>query len=247
MPPPSVPQPLPGVKRILGVASGKGGVGKSTVAFHLALAATQMGKRVGLLDADIHGPSLPFLLGRNEKPDSPDGKTFSPIHAHNLVAMSMGFLVPEGKAAIWRGPMMHHALDQLIFRVNWGELDLLIIDFPPGTGDIPLSLAQKLLFEVVLVSTSQLLALQDVRRGIEMFRKVGVPLLGLIENMATIRCAQCHHETHLWGEERVAAEAISQNLPFLGALPLDPRYQRVWPEGKETPADYLKLAEKLLS
>ena len=250
MPKPSVPQNLPNVQRILAVASGKGGVGKSTVAFHLARAFAQTGLRVGLLDADLHGPSLPFFMRREsaslKPPESPDGRTLLPLESHGLFTMSMGFLVPEGKAAIWRGPMMHHALDQLIFKVNWGELDLLMIDLPPGTGDIPLSLAQKLLMSALVVSTSQDLALQDVRRGIEMFQKVGVPLVGIVENMATLQCSHCGEKTLTWGSSRVEAEAARQGVPFWGSIPLNPLYQKICPEEAEASEDFQTLACRLL-
>ena len=220
------PRGLPGVGKILGIAAGKGGVGKSTVAFTLARAMAHLGVSVGLLDGDIHGPSVPTLLGVHDKPaTTPDGKTLMPVTALGIRAMSMGFLVPEGKAAIWRGPMMHQALDQLLFRVDWGTLAYLIVDLPPGTGDIPLSLAQKISMEILMVTTSQALALQDVRRSIQMFQKMNVPMVGILENMAFLSCERCHHSTALWGESVVAQEARTHGLPFLGQIPWDSHYQ----------------------
>jgi len=247
MSPSFCPQPLPNVDRILGIAAGKGGVGKSTVAFHLARAMSHLGVPVGLLDADIHGPSLPTLLGHHDTPQTTtDGKTLFPVQAQGIATMSMGFLVPPGKAAIWRGPMLHQALDQLLFRVNWGKLACLIIDLPPGTGDIPLTLSQKLVLEVLMVTTAQELALDDVRRGINMFRKMKVPLVGLLENMAFASCSHCGHETTLWQGQSTSQEAHHQGLPFLGHIPLDPLYQS--PRDPLPPSSpFFTLARRLLS
>jgi len=225
MPDPLTPQPLPGVSRVLGVAAGKGGVGKSTVALGLAFALQRQGLKVGFLDADIHGPSLPRLLNINEKPDS-DGKTLIPLEVHGLKVMSIGFLIPPEKAAIWRGPMMHHALRQLLWDVRWGALDVLIIDFPPGTGDVPLTLAQQILMEILIVTTAHPLALEDMARAVQMFRTLGVPLVGLIENMSSFQCPCCETDNLLWGEgEVVSQEATRHKILFLGKIPLSPKRQ----------------------
>ncbi len=245
--PPSVPQPLPHIQNVLAVAAGKGGVGKSTLSLYLAHALSKQGLRVGLLDADIHGPSLPHLLSLKKQPDAQDNKMIQPLEKYGLRVMSMGFLLPEGKAAIWRGPMVHHAIHQLLFQVSWGTLDFLILDLPPGTGDIPLSLAQKVLMDVVLVSTAQELALQDVRRAKQMFQKMGVPIRGLIENMSFVPCVGCKKPTFLWGEEsRTKKEAAQQNIPFLGAVPLNTHYQKPWINEPSLQPIFQEIATSLL-
>ena len=217
------PQPLmPGVERIVAVASGKGGVGKSTTAVNLALALAASGRSVGILDADIYGPSLPLMLGITERPTSPDGKTLDPISAWGLKAMSIGFLVPADTPTIWRGPMVMGALEQLMRDVSWGTLDIMIVDMPPGTGDVQLTMAQRVpLAGAVIVSTPQDLALIDARKGLNMFRKVDVPVLGVIENMSYFVCPHCGGRSDVFthGGARRAAEAMGAD--FLGELPLD--------------------------
>ncbi len=210
-----------GVDRILAVGSGKGGVGKSTVAANLAVALARQGRRVGLLDADIYGPSLPRMMGVNRRPASPDGKTILPLTAHGVTLMSIGFLLPEEEAVIWRGPMLMGALQQLLTQVAWGELDILIVDMPPGTGDIQLTLCQRTqLTGAIVVSTPQDVALLDARKALTAFRTLKTPVLGLIENMSSYICPKCGHEAHLFGEGGVEREAERLGLPFLGALPL---------------------------
>ena len=216
------PQPLPGIARILAVASGKGGVGKSTVSSNLAVALARAGRRVGLLDADIHGPSQPRMMGVTQRPASPDGKRIVPLKAHGVTLMSIGLMLQdEDTAVIWRGPMLMGALQQMLDQVMWGELDVLIVDLPPGTGDVQLSLCQKVpLTGAVVVSTPQDVALLDARKAIAMFRQLKAPVLGLIENMSTFICPNCGHETQIFGHGGVEAEAGRLGLPFLGALPL---------------------------
>ncbi|NDR56583.1 Mrp/NBP35 family ATP-binding protein [Aliiruegeria sabulilitoris] len=219
---PAGPQGVPGIERILLVGSGKGGVGKSTVSANLAVALARQGRRVGLLDADIYGPSQPRMMGASGRPASPDGKTIVPLTAHGVTLMSMGSLLKESEAVIWRGPMLMGALQQMMGDVAWGELDVLIIDLPPGTGDVQLTLGQKYRTNgAIVVSTPQDVALLDARRAIDMFTKLKVPILGLIENMSTYICPSCGHEAHLFGHGGVAAEAQAMDVPFLGALPLE--------------------------
>jgi ATP-binding protein involved in chromosome partitioning len=215
-------KPIGAVSNIIAVASAKGGVGKSTTAANLALALASEGARVGLLDADIYGPSQPRMLGlRGRQPTSPDGKHLDPLRAHGIVAMSIGFLVDEAQPMVWRGPMVTQALNQLIADTNWGELDYLLIDMPPGTGDIQLTLAQKVpLSGAMIVTTPQDIALLDARKGIEMFRKVNVPVLGVVENMSLYHCEQCGHEAAIFGTgggDRIAEE---YDTAVLGRLPL---------------------------
>ncbi|HUF86168.1 MAG TPA: Mrp/NBP35 family ATP-binding protein [Thermohalobaculum sp.] len=213
---------IPGVDHVIAIASGKGGVGKSTVTTNLAVALTATGLRVGLLDADVYGPSQPRMLGITGRPSSPDGKTILPLRNHGITAMSIGFMVPEGEAVIWRGPMLMGALEQMLRQVQWGRLDVLLIDLPPGTGDVQLTLAQKA--EVtggIIVSTPQDIALLDVRKSINMFQKTGIPILGLIENMSTHICPECGHESHIFGHGGARAEAEKLAIPFLGEIPLD--------------------------
>jgi ATP-binding protein involved in chromosome partitioning len=216
--------PLPGVKNIIAVASGKGGVGKSTVAVNLALALAAEGATVGVLDADIYGPSQPRMLGLTGKPHSPDGKNIVPMRAHGLQAMSIGVLIEEETPMIWRGPMVTQALMQLLTDTRWEELDYLIIDLPPGTGDIQLTLSQKVpVSGAVIVTTPQDIALLDARKALKMFEKVQVPILGIVENMATHICSNCGHEEHIFGEGGGVRMAEQYSVPLLGALPLDIR------------------------
>ena len=215
------PQKVSGVDRIIAVASGKGGVGKSTVSSNLAVALARQGRRVGLLDADIYGPSQPRMMGVSKRPASPDGKIIEPLQAHGVTMMSIGLMLKEDEAVIWRGPMIMGALQQLLGQVAWGKLDVLIIDLPPGTGDIQLSLAQRTqLTGALVVSTPQDVALLDARKALDMFGKLKVPVLGLIENMSTFCCPNCGHETQIFGHGGVKAEAAKLGLPFLGELPL---------------------------
>ncbi|MFO1399926.1 MAG: iron-sulfur cluster carrier protein ApbC [Steroidobacteraceae bacterium] len=215
--------PLKGVKNVVAVASGKGGVGKSTVAVNLALAWRAAGARVGLLDADIYGPSLPLMLGLvGQQPSSPDGKRIRPLQAHGISAMSVGFLVDPGEAVVWRGPMVTSALTQLLNETEWGELDYLVVDMPPGTGDIQLTLAQKVpVAGAVIVTTPQDIALADARKGVAMFEKVAVPVLGVVENMSLHVCSKCGNVEHIFGSGGGARMAQEYRLEVLGELPLD--------------------------
>jgi ATP-binding protein involved in chromosome partitioning len=220
-PEPRRPQVLPGVADVVAVASGKGGVGKSTTAVNLALALRALGLKVGLLDADIYGPSLPTLLGLHGKPRMGAGRKLLPMDAYGLKAMSMGLLVDEETAMVWRGPMVMSAITQMLAEVDWGRLDLLLVDMPPGTGDAQLAIAQGTrLSGAVIVSTPQDLSLIDARRGITMFRKVDVPILGVVENMAHFLCPTCGTEHAIFGQGGARAEADRLGVPFLGAVPL---------------------------
>ncbi|MBK0397645.1 Mrp/NBP35 family ATP-binding protein [Limibaculum sp. M0105] len=213
---------IPGVDHVVAIASGKGGVGKSTVAANLAIALTAMGKRVGLLDADVYGPSQPRMLGISGRPSSPDGKIILPLRNHGVTAMSIGFMVPEGEAVVWRGPMLMGALQQMLGQVQWGRLDVLLIDLPPGTGDVQLTLSQKAeVTGAIIVSTPQDIALLDARKALDMFRKTDVPVLGIIENMSGYICPNCGHEAHIFGHGGARAEAERLGIPFLGEIPLD--------------------------
>ena len=214
--------PLPGVKNIIAIASGKGGVGKSTVAANLALALLAEGAAVGVLDADIYGPSQALMLGLVGRPQSPDGKSLEPMRAHGLQAMSIGVLVGENTPMIWRGPMVTQALQQLLGETRWKDLDYLIIDLPPGTGDIQLTLAQRVpVAGALIVTTPQDIALLDARKALKMFQKVEVPILGIVENMAVHVCEQCGHVEHIFGEEGGKRLAAEYNMDYLGALPLN--------------------------
>jgi ATP-binding protein involved in chromosome partitioning len=215
------PQRIAGIDRIIAVGSGKGGVGKSTVASNLAVALARQGRRVGLLDADIYGPSQPKMMGVSRRPSSPDGKIIEPLVAHGVTMMSIGLMLKEDEAVVWRGPMLMGALQQLLGQVAWGKLDILIIDLPPGTGDVQLTLCQRThLTGAIVVSTPQDVALLDARKALDMFHKLKTPVLGLIENMSTFLCPNCGHESHIFGHGGVAAEAEKLGLPFLGELPL---------------------------
>jgi ATP-binding protein involved in chromosome partitioning len=219
-PAPAAEPVLPGVKSVVAVASGKGGVGKSTVAVNLAVALAQTGLAVGLLDADIYGPSLPRMLGLNRKPEIRGGKMV-PLPAWGVACMSIGFLVDEETAMVWRGPMVMGALNQLLGQVDWGTLDVLVIDMPPGTGDAQLTLAQRAnLAGAVIVSTPQDIALIDARRGVKMFEQVRVPVLGIVENMSYFACPDCGHRTDIFGHGGARAEAARIGVPFLGEIPL---------------------------
>ena len=212
---------VPGVRTIIAVASGKGGVGKSTVSVNLAVALARLGHAVGLLDADIYGPSMPRMMGITGKPSSPDGKQIIPMENHGLKVMSMGFLVPEDTPMIWRGPMVMGALEQMLRDVLWGELDVLVVDMPPGTGDVQLTMAQRVpLAGAIIVSTPQDIALLDARKGLNMFRKVDVPVLGIIENMSLFVCPHCGERTDIFGHGGAREEAEKLGCPFLGEIPL---------------------------
>ena len=215
-------QLLPQVKNIIAVASGKGGVGKSTTAANLALALAAEGARVGVLDADIYGPSQPMMLGISRRPESEDGKTMEPLENYGVQVMSIGFLVDQDEAMIWRGPMATQALEQLLRQTNWKDLDYLIIDMPPGTGDIQLTLSQRVpMTGAVIVTTPQDIALLDAKKGIKMFEKVGVPILGIVENMAVHVCSNCGHVEHIFGADGGKKMAADYGMDYLGALPLD--------------------------
>jgi ATP-binding protein involved in chromosome partitioning len=214
-------QLLPAVKNIIAVASGKGGVGKSTTAANLALALAAEGATVGVLDADIYGPSQPMMLGVSGRPESDDGKTMQPMMAHGLQVMSIGFLVEPDQAMIWRGPMATQALEQLLRQTNWRDVDYLIVDLPPGTGDIQLTLSQRVpVTGAVIVTTPQDIALLDAKKGVAMFEKVSVPILGLIENMAVYCCPNCGHTEHIFGADGGKRMAAEYKMDYLGALPL---------------------------
>jgi ATP-binding protein involved in chromosome partitioning len=214
-------QLLPKVKNIIAVASGKGGVGKSTTSVNLALALAAEGASVGILDADIYGPSQPMMMGLDGRPESADGQTMEPLENHGVQVMSIGFLVEPDQAMIWRGPMATQALEQLLRQTNWRELDYLIVDMPPGTGDIALTLSQRVpLTGAVIVTTPQDIALLDAKKGLKMFEKVGVPILGIVENMAVHVCSNCGHAEHIFGEGGGQRMASEYNVDYLGALPL---------------------------
>jgi len=211
-----------GVQRIIAIGSGKGGVGKSTVSSNLAVALARAGRRVGLLDADIYGPSQPRMMGVNKRPASPDGKTIIPLHAHGVTLMSIGFMLEEGKAVVWRGPMLMGALQQMLGQVEWGELDVLLVDLPPGTGDVQLTLCTKSeLTGAIVVSTPQDVALIDARKALDMFATLKTPVLGLIENMSMFVCPDCGSQHEIFGTGGVAAEAVKMGVPLLGTLPID--------------------------
>ena len=219
---PQGPQKIPGVNHIIAIASGKGGVGKSTVSSNLACALAKQGRRVGLLDADVYGPSQPRMLGVSGRPASPDGKTILPLRNHGVTMMSIGLMTNEDQAVVWRGPMLMGALQQMLTQVQWGALDVLLVDLPPGTGDVQLSLGQKSeLAGAIVVSTPQDVAMIDARKALDAFDTLKVPVLGLIENMSMFICPDCGREAHLFGQGGVAAEAEKLGLPVLAQLPID--------------------------
>jgi len=249
------PSGVPGVAAVIAVASGKGGVGKSTVAANLALALAKLGLKAGLLDADIYGPSVPRLFGIREKPQSRDGKILEPIEKFGIKTMSIGFMIREEEPMIWRGPMVTSALSQLLGDVAWAPLDVLVVDMPPGTGDAQLTMAQRVpLKGAIIVSTPQDLALVDARKGLAMFRKTQVPILGIVENMSVFVCPECGHESHIFahGGARRVAEAV--DVPFLGEIPLVPSISETSdagmpivvqaPESREAAA-FLAIAERV--
>ncbi len=228
-------QLLPGVKNIVAVASGKGGVGKSTTAVNLALALAAEGANVGILDADIYGPSVPMMMGIEGRPDSDDGKTMEPLENYGVQVMSIGFLVAQDEAMIWRGPMATQALEQLLRQTNWKDLDYLIVDMPPGTGDIQLTLSQRVpMTGAVVVTTPQDIALLDAKKGIKMFEKVGVPILGIVENMAVHVCSNCGHVEHIFGADGGKNMAAEYGMDYLGALPLNMQIRLQADSGKPT-------------
>jgi ATP-binding protein involved in chromosome partitioning len=228
-------KPIDNVKNIIAVASGKGGVGKSTTAVNLALALSAEGARVGILDADIYGPSQPRMLGISGRPESKDGNSLEPMNSYHLQAMSIGFLIDEETPMIWRGPMVTQALEQLLNDTNWADLDYLVIDLPPGTGDTQLTLAQKVpVSGAVIVTTPQDIALLDARKGLKMFQKVEVPVLGIVENMSIHICSKCGHEEHIFGSGGGQSMAEQYGVDLLGSLPLDIHIREETDSGKPT-------------
>ena len=230
-------KPIKGVKNIIAIASGKGGVGKSTTAVNLALALKAEGATVGILDADIYGPSQPRMLGVHDKPESPDGKTLAPLMGHGIQSMSIGYLIEEETPMIWRGPMVTQALEQLLNDTNWDDVDYLIIDLPPGTGDIQLTLAQKVpVSGALIVTTPQDIALLDARKALKMFEKVEVTVLGIVENMSIHICSKCGHEEHIFGKGGGQSMSEEYNVDFIGSLPLDKQIREEVDAGNPTVA-----------
>jgi ATP-binding protein involved in chromosome partitioning len=246
---------IPGVKRIITVGSGKGGVGKSTVSVNLAVALARQGKRVGLLDADIYGPSQPRMMGISQRPMAGADNKLVPPQAYGVKLMSIGLMLEEGQAVVWRGPMLIGTLEQFLTDVDWGELDVLVVDLPPGTGDVLLSLAQKAEVNgAIMVSTPQDVALIDARKGIDMLNKLSVPILGLVENMSTYICPKCGHEEHVFGHGGMAAEAEKLRVPLLAQLPIDLETRLGGDEGRPVAAGdgamakaYTDLAQGLIA
>ncbi|MDE1943201.1 MAG: iron-sulfur cluster carrier protein ApbC [Betaproteobacteria bacterium] len=228
-------KPLAGIRNVVAVASGKGGVGKSTTTANLALALAAEGARVGILDADIYGPSQPTMMGVSGHPQSADGRTMLPLVGHGLQTMSVGYLIDPDQPMVWRGPMVTQALEQLLRDTQWDDLDYLIVDMPPGTGDIQLTLAQKVpVTGAVIVTTPQDIALLDARKGFKMFEKVGVPILGVVENMSTHICSKCGHEEHIFGAGGAEKMCADFGTELLGALPLDIRIREETDSGNPT-------------
>jgi len=237
-------QPIPGVKNLVAIASGKGGVGKTTVAVNLSLALAKLGHKVGLLDADVYGPNVPIMLGTNEEPLATMSKQIIPVNAQGIKMISMGLLNPGDKPMIWRGPMLHSVITQFLRSVQWGELDYLLIDLPPGTGDVQLTLIQTVAVTgAVIVTTPSVVALADVRKAIEMFRQVNVEVLGVVENMSTFKCPHCHEAIDIFGHGEGAKTAVAYGVPTLGEIEIDPRIriggdtgQPVASQGESAPA-----------
>ncbi len=229
-------QPLQNVKNIIAIASGKGGVGKSTTAVNIAVALAGEGAKVGILDADIYGPSIPLMLGvADERPTSDDGQSMNPLSAHGIQVMSIGFLIDADQPMVWRGPMVTQALNQMLQQTRWSDLDYLVVDMPPGTGDIQLTLSQQVpVSGVVIVTTPQDIALLDARKGLQMFRKVSVPVLGIVENMSTFVCSHCGHEEPLFGSGGGAQMAADYDVELLGTLPLDRKIREQTDSGNPT-------------
>ncbi len=253
---PGAAMPLvPGVRAIVAVASGKGGVGKSTIAANLALGLATLGLKIGVLDADIYGPSQPRMLGISGRPSSPDGKILTPLENYGVKCMSMGFMVAEENPMIWRGPMVSSALQQMLRDVAWGELDILLVDMPPGTGDAQLTMSQQVpLAGAVIVSTPQDIALLDARKGLNMFRKVDVPVLGIIENMSLFICPNCGHESHIFSHGGARLEAEKLGVEFLGEIPLDIEIRKTSDGGQpivvsrpdsENAQTFVRMAERI--
>lgn len=252
----STPFSIPGIKNIIAIASGKGGVGKSTTTVNLALALQSQGKCVGILDADIYGPNQPHMLGGAEKPVLKDNETFMPVIRHGLQTMSMGYLVDSEDPMVWRGPMVVKALQQMLYHTAWDNVDYLLIDLPPGTGDVQLTLSQKTpLNGAIIVTTPQTVALLDARKGLAMFRKVGVPILGVIENMSVYHCAHCGHDAPIFGKNGAEKFATECGVPLLGKIPLVIEIREQADAGvpiviaapdSEMTALYLNMARKLL-
>jgi ATP-binding protein involved in chromosome partitioning len=237
-------QPIPGVKNLVAIASGKGGVGKTTVAVNLSLALAKLGHKVGLLDADVYGPNVPIMLGTTEEPLATMSKQIIPVNAQGIKMISMGLLNPGDKPMIWRGPMLHSVITQFLRSVQWGELDYLLIDLPPGTGDVQLTLIQTVAVTgAVIVTTPSVVALADVRKAIEMFRQVSVEVLGVVENMSTFKCPHCHEPIDIFGHGEGAKTAVAYGVPTLGEIEIDPRIriggdtgQPVAGQGEHAPA-----------
>jgi ATP-binding protein involved in chromosome partitioning len=230
-------QPIPGVKNLVAVASGKGGVGKTTVAVNLALALAKLGHKVGLLDADVYGPNVPIMLGTTQEPQATADKHIIPVQSQGLKMISMGLLNPGDKPMIWRGPMLHSVITQFLRSVEWGELDYLIIDLPPGTGDVQLTLIQTVAVTgAVVVTTPSTVALADVRKAIEMFRQVNVEVLGVVENMSTFSCPHCHQTIDIFGHGEGAKTALAYGVPVLGEIEIDPRIRVGGDTGKPVAA-----------